>query len=411
MGEVFDAAFLRRFRALDDADQVGRDLEAAIGQRRGRAQVPHTPHEAETGTPEAERLARLRRQIDLSPTSLESTLDVALGGAPGKPVLEGPDATGRFRLRTPMAARWSAIVDDSLRVDGSSGVPGFLPSLVFDPALFVENREGRPVFRPRKGTTLLHLGHPMFRHALASFARLRFPGGHDAVPASRWTIRRGGVPTGHDGLVLLSVEELAVNQLREPFHHWVRTIRMPVRDGALQPPLPTEPPAAHEAAVSELDERSIQAAVALWDDVRPQVQGTLARLSGDLTTRLNETLRQSAGTALRRETERFRQRLAEVQRSMHENSLAKLERERDKILADLRLTLPLPELRRPIEEALRNLEDELDRRKHHYQDLYDLLQAEQERVLKRMLPLRFALRGDARLFPVAIEIRLPEVGR
>jgi hypothetical protein len=32
--------------------------------------------------------------------------------------------------------------------------------------------------------------------------------------------------------VLLSVEELAVNDLRETFHHWVRTLIFPIQRGA-----------------------------------------------------------------------------------------------------------------------------------------------------------------------------------
>jgi hypothetical protein len=34
-------------------------------------------------------------------------------------------------------------------------------------------------------------------------------------------------------LLLLTVEEMAVNELRETFHHWVRTVALPIKGGVL----------------------------------------------------------------------------------------------------------------------------------------------------------------------------------
>ena len=107
---------------------------------------------------------------------------------------------------------------------------------MFDPAHFIHTNGGRPVFRLVRDTRLLHLGHPVFRQALSAFARARFPGGgRDELSPSRWMVRFGGVPDDADALILLTVEELAVNKLREPFHHWIRTLRLPVSDGELLP--------------------------------------------------------------------------------------------------------------------------------------------------------------------------------
>ncbi|MEZ5285571.1 MAG: hypothetical protein R2712_12365 [Vicinamibacterales bacterium] len=46
---------------------------------------------------------------------------------------------------------------------------------------------------------------------------------------SRWTVRSGDVPAGAEALVLLTVEELAVNELRETFHDWVTDAAVPDR--------------------------------------------------------------------------------------------------------------------------------------------------------------------------------------
>ena len=52
------------------------------------------------------------------------------------------------------------------------------------------------------------------------------------------------LPDDVDALVLLTLEELAVNELREPCHHWVRTVALPVKDGRLGAVLAHRPPTA-----------------------------------------------------------------------------------------------------------------------------------------------------------------------
>lgn len=50
-------------------------------------------------------------------------------------------------------------------------------------------------------------------------------------------------------------------------------------------------------------------------------------------------------------------------------------------------------------------EEEIRRRKAHYEELREQLQ--RERVVKHILPKRYALCGNAQVFPVAVELRLP----
>lgn len=214
MGEVFDAAFQRRFAELDDTERVAGTLDAAVERAKERAAVPRAP---DLGSAEVQRLTDFCRQIDLSPETLRRTLDVALGFNFGRPRLDGPDGRGRFRLRPPLPPRWKDIIDDTLRIGRAGQEQGALPAVVFDPKHFVQVLSGRPVFRPARDTVLLYLSHPLFRQALGLFARARFPGGHQGGLVSRWAVRYGDVPAGADALVLVTVEELAVNELRVPF--------------------------------------------------------------------------------------------------------------------------------------------------------------------------------------------------
>jgi SNF2-related domain/Helicase conserved C-terminal domain len=408
MGEVFDAAFQRRFADLDDTEHVSSTLDAAVERTRGRTELPRVP---DLGGAEVQRLTYLCRQIDLSPESLRKTLDVALGFNFGRPRLDGPDGRGRFRLRPPLAPQWKDIIDDTLRVERVGQDRGALPAVVFDPKHFVQVLSGRPVFRPEKDTVLLHLGHPLFHQALALFARARFPGGHHGGSGSRWTVRYGDIPPGADALLLLTVEELAVNELREPFHHWVRSIRLPVRKGVLGDALDTVPPADEHYTEQPIAEAAVEQAANLWLEVGPELPPLLEQMATEATQNIERELSAQAKAALANERERFRHRLREVERAMQETTLQKLERERDKLLAEMRQGALFPEFIREKERELHDLDAEVRRRRHHYQELLDQLQLEQGRVIERLLPKRYAMRGQVQMFPVAVEIRLPEVRR
>ena len=421
MGEIFDAAFQMRFVDQKDPDHIRLDLDAAINRAKGRAQIP-TKAPVGLGVDDAERLAEFCRHIDFSPETLRNTLDVALGVNFERPRLEGPDAKGRFRLRHPLPPQWKDVIDESLRIDGGragSGLTagtattrlGALPALIFDPRHFVQFFGGRPVFRPLKDTVLLHLGHPLFRQALNIFARARFPGGSQGAQASRWTVRFGKVPDRADALLLLTVEELAVNELREPVHHWIRTLRVPVRSGAIAEALPYLPPSDESCSTSAFDGKALGRASAIWLEVEQEVKDLLKGIAKETSGKIEKHLTSSAKAALAEERDKFRHRIREVEQAMRETTIQKLERERDRLLAMMRQEALFAEFQRQMEDELHNLEDELSRRRNQYEELLGQLREEQSRVLDRLLPRRYRLRGDAQVYPLAVEIRLPEESR
>ncbi len=407
VGEVFDAAFQRRFIDLDDAERVFKGLEAEVDRMKGKTDLPIRAGET-GGQEETEKLKKLCQDVDLSPEALRSTLETALSLQAGRPRLEGPDAKGRLRLLSPIPQRWQNLIDDTLRLKRKDGSKGPLPGLIFDPKLFIETKNGRPVFRPQKDASLLHLGHPLFRQALVSFAQLRFPGHVDSLRASRWTVRRCTLPKDVEALILLTVEELAVNELREPFHHWVTTLRLPVRGGEPKGALPYLPPAKDDRVIDRPDEEAIQEAQRLWDAVSPDLSALLKHRSEEQTTHVLELLKLAKAQALETQKETFANRIREVERAMAETTLARLEKERAKLLTDLRQGYLFDFMVRETEEKLANLEDELKRRRAHYEDLLIFLKEEKERVLTKLIPDRYAMRGSVRVFPVSVEIRLPK---
>ena len=407
MEEIFDAAFTRRFEDLENSDLVLQDLDSSIQKQRGRNDIPRE----ETVTVDSSNLAEIeqfKQEIDLNPETLKNTLEVALGLGIGKQKLEGPDEQGRLRLRMPIPPKWSSLVDDYLRLETESG-RGALPAIVFDPQHFIQCINHRPVFRSAKDTVLLHLGHPLFHQALAMFARARFPGGEET--ATRWIVRYGEVPQDADALLLLTVEELAVNELREPFHHWVRTIRVPIQDEELGGILTHVPPALDRSREAGVRDEDLEIVRDLWDGIKRDVRKLLGSTQKELIQQLQIQLKQGQKEALKEEKEKFKSRIREVERAMRETSLSRLEKERDKLLDQMQQLSLFPEDRRSQEEKLRGLEDELKRRQLHYQELLEFLQQEQKRVLEGIIPQRYTMRREAQVFPVTVEIRLPEVAQ
>lgn len=407
VGELFDAAFQRRMMELNEDSDVLGDLDQQINSRRsatGDVQV----HAQESGEDEKQRLQQLLDDLDLNPDTLKDMLGVAMGLGASREVLDGPDAQGRMRLRTPLPTRWQAVIDDSLRLPAQKGISGAMPWLVFDNHFFIHNVNGRPVFRPSPDTVLLHLGHPLLRQSLNAFARLRFPGSQtDFQPPSRWLVTRGSVPEGSEALVLFTVEEMAVNDLRETFHHWTRTLALPVRNNTLGEPLPYQGP--HHGQPGQQSAADIATARDLWDDLEDDIKALLASYRAEITQTLHQQLKITYEQAKAHEKDAFEQRIREVAALQKTQSIDKLKREIEaQRTASIQQQL-FDDADALAEKRLRDLEYELKRRQNQFGDLQERLSEEKTRILEQVLPRRFALRGEAQVFPVTLEIRFPEV--
>jgi superfamily II DNA or RNA helicase len=402
--ELFSQALLRHFEEDEDVDIAEERLEATIKNLKAREQqldVPDGP--SLPGQGDRERLDALRAELDLSPSSLLRTLETALAVEAGRPRLK-EERAGRYRFVPlssggPVPAAWLDVVDQTLREGGPKGP---LAALVFDPEHYVAMRSGRPVFLPEPDSKLLHLGHALYHRVMSVFARYRFPGGPAA--ATRWAVRTSSeVPEGCDAVVLLTLEELAVNELREPCHHWVRTLALPVRAGALGDPLPHRPAAAWSTSDTSAD-----AAMAreVWDDVERELKKRVAGLATERTKELGARLESARKRVEKLEKERFDRRRKELEKAMAENQLKKLQEEANQYLERRQLYL-LADMDDDERKRLSNLQAEIELRKKHYDSVLEKLRDEETRTLKLVLPHRYRLRGEARVYPIAVEILLP----
>jgi hypothetical protein len=145
----------------------------------------------------------------------------------------------------------------------------------------------------------------------------------------------------------------------------------------------------------------------MWGEVDLELRAFTNDQAKQLTSTLKRNLESSGKEAIKVEKERFSHRIREVQRAMTETSIARLEKERDELLSEMKQLSLIVDQEREQEVRLRNLEDELELRTQRYRELLELLDREQNRILEQVLPRRYTLRSDAQVFPVTIEIRLP----
>jgi SNF2 family DNA or RNA helicase len=411
--EIFDEAAHRRLVAGESVHDVQRDLDRRVKLARGRAQIEadSTTDTATTvgleGQAAASQLATLAAELDLDPSALRETLESAMAIRAGRPQLDCTDSPRTCRLINPGLAGWSDVIDDSVRRPRVGAAPGPVPRLAFDTSPFLDTIGERVIFSPRPDVLLTHLSHPLLQHAISTLTRRRFPGTGEEV--SRWTVRRSPLPPGTDALILLSLEELAVNDLRETFHHWVRTLILPVVRGALGAPLPHVPPRELRTLLPPPGEVQRHAARDLFDEVEPQLKQAILGHTRNLTQTLKSHLDTTGKSAREEEEQRYRSRQAEVSTLIASNTLVKLEREIDELKRQ-RQQGYLFDGEQRLEEIDRSIDErrtEIERRTRHYNEVRDQLERERDRILKFLLPRRYAMTGHAQVFPVSIEIRLP----
>ncbi len=412
-GEVFESAFQRHFVDGASAKEVDEALDLGLKQAAGRAEVPRdaaVDTKTETGEAASERLCALAAELDLDPTSLRDTLELAMSVGVGLPRLEKSGDSGRLRFVPPIPPAWTELVETQVCLQEKGGA---YPGLVFDPAFFVDTRSGRPVFRPRRDTLLLHLGHPMFHRALSSFARMRFPGAGEGFAVSRWCVSSSAPPPDCDAVILLTVEEIAVNELREPFHHWVRTLQLPVADGKLGSPLAHVPAHDLRGTGEAPQPADITKARGLWEEVERDVRRFVTELAGQRTQLLGAVLKKELPGAVREASERYRSRQGELSTLIQTQTLARLEKDIAELDAEERQGVLFDQDGRlnELRQSKARMEEQLAYMRLHYDNLLGFLEKERERVVNHLLPRRFAMHGEAQVFPVAVEIRLSRATR
>ncbi|MDR9749796.1 hypothetical protein, partial [Paenibacillus taichungensis] len=110
--------------------------------------------------------------------------------------------------------------------------------------------------------------------------------------------------------MLLTVEEMAVNELRETFHHWTRTLALPVHGETLGQALTYLGPHHGVAATAAPTDQFV--ARELWDALEEPVKVLLGQLRSLLSEHMRRELKAAFTQAHSHEKEAFEQRIREV---------------------------------------------------------------------------------------------------
>jgi hypothetical protein len=410
MGDLFDEATHRRLIRGEGLDEIQNSLESQIDRIKGQASIAAdaTISFAAGGQPvnPLAALDRLAKEIDLDPGTARDTLEAAMAVNTGRPQLTTEDELNRFKIINPDLSGWKEAIDDTIRRQTINRTLGPVPRLTFSPDAFLQTFGKRKVFRPRMDTLMLHLGHPIVQKAKGVLTRRRFPG---PSAVSRYAIRYDDIPADADALILLYLEELGINALRETFHHWIQTICLPVYGNDLGLPFSAPSPVDLRQAMACQNSDDIEQAKEILDEFNPELVDFIKNRKKVLTGRLAEKLSRDGKHAHKEAEMRYQSRQGEVSALIAENTLAKLEREIKTLKADRKegVLFDTEGYMDRLDRSIQIKEEELARRKYHYEEVRRQLNEERERILKHLLPKRYSLQGDAQVFPVAVEIRLP----
>ena len=407
-GEVFDACLRRRMISGEDQDGVAKEMSVRVDAARELCHIEAD----DTSVGEADPLAPLTAAIDLSPLAMCQTLDTALAwGGLGRPQLEPVSrsgaAPGTWKLRREDVPGWKESIDSSVRGKSDTRALGAMRDLAFSADSFVVPVGELKVFRNRPDAVFVHLAHPMMRQGLQRLVRTRYPG-HESI--SRWTVRRSPLPEGVGALLLLSIEELGVNNLRETFHHWVRTVAFPVAGGAVGIPQINRPAAEWSVGCAPAAEGDDTLASDLILDHRKELESWILSYRGDLQKQLSGQLRADQKAARDEAIQGFRSRAAELSELIQSNTVQRLEREIAEMQAQYRQRELWQQHEDELKEAIRQKNEEVERRTRHLTEMRAALEKERERVVERVIPNRYAMGTDVAVFPVTIEVRLPAYG-
>jgi hypothetical protein len=401
VGQVIDQTVLEHFTAARVAPE---ELDLRVDRIRGVSPERQDLTGRDAGREEAYRdamagLEAAEVALGLAPPALARLLSQTLAMEGGALVPAGEP--GASRVQAPPS--WKALVDETLRIRKGE-LQGGLPKITFDAAALEVVEAGRRVFRPRPDTVLLRLGHPVMRRALGALRRRMWDDGGAGL--TRWTVLEGILPEGIDSLLLIHVLITATNKLREVAHAEVAPLAFAVHGADLVPLDSGEVPLREGHPMTEGRLATVLPDLrALWLDHRERVEEALTALRQERTRTMEKTLAALMKEETAREREKFAARKKELQSRRLPKAIERLRQEADETERRLvQSPLLFREMQEQEERRLREIQWEVHRAQQDQLLIY--LEREEERVLTKVLPRRFAL-ARLDIQPVAVEYRVP----
>jgi len=346
-----------------------------------------------------ELLESTESRLNISSAALAQLLQTAIA-VEGNGKLE--PITGRsgfYRLAPPPS--WESLVKKSLTVGSGDRV-----EIVFDSALVEEEINGRRLMRLKKHQTLLRLGHPIMRQAIATLARQL----HDPTALYRWSVAALH-QTGFDALLALHYTITAINGLHEPLHDEVRTEIFRVQGDELS----AVGPAFRESVARSVFlpiksparlENSIKIIRAKWPAHRSNIEAILQQIKTQSAASFQAKASANLKAELESTRESYRVRLAELQDRSREQALNRLAADLLEQQAAAQQPALFEDINADAKIRSRDLEDQMAILRRDVERTRELLTAERDNRVNVLLPRRFKIH-EIRVLPLALVYLLP----
>lgn len=330
---------------------------------------------------------------------------------------DGPDEKKRFRIKPPTISKnWDSAVEDYLRDQGEKGKKGSLKQITFSPQCFTQIKNGRQLFKMLPDTVYLTMGQPFMQRLMNEFMQTRYEG--SSKTESRWSVGTISLPKGLDALIVVYVEELAINKLRESIHHWVRPLVFGISEDLLVLP--------HEMGEFDLNQvvfsKGLDSkAKDIWIDYETELKNVFSNHQQHLQTVLSNHLPKKKKSSIDETEKIFQSRFGEIGSYIKVSKaerIAEIKSEEDQLVlttiqsAAQQLTFSdsfqnsffEPQKEGELEKI--KLEEEYLKENRNLEQLLEYLKKERVRLVEEVLPKRYELDGEVKVFPVGVMVVL-----
>lgn len=406
VGTVIDSGVQRRFWGGDIEQST---LEDRVERVRGDNPAKDDLEEVDAPTQEEfleakQRFQQASREYDLTPESIRNVVDsyLELHNADLQQNRNGYRITGaRGRLKD-FLTRNLADAQESM------------PELVFDPQSFINEVNGREIYRPKKGARLIRIGHPLVETSMSYFRRAIW-GQEDDI--NRWTLVGYDPDMGREAYVEFHYLLTARNQLQEVVHAdvgswWFHVTPEPEGlSRAENPPQVDNERTLDESTMTDWWDKLRPAFVDIDPTVQPLEDTLRQETRAELETRL-ETAGENAREQLEEE---FEQRMTELEQDLTDQRKERLREELAEAEEQAKQLTFDPEenvqRQRRVEELRRQLsEEDMQVWEENQRLMRERLERENERFLEEVLPKRYTLADEIDVTELGAKLYVPVRG-
>lgn len=406
VGTVIDSGVQRRFWGGDIEQST---LEDRVERVRGDNPAKDDLEEVDAPTQEEfleakQRFQQASREYDLTPESIRNVVDsyLELHNADLQQNRNGYRITGaRGRLKD-FLTRNLADAQESM------------PELVFDPQSFINEVNGREIYRPKKGARLIRIGHPLVETSMSYFRRAIW-GQEDDI--NRWTLVGYDPDMGREAYVEFHYLLTARNQLQEVVHAdvgswWFHVTPEPEGlSRAENPPQVDNERTLDESTMTDWWDKLRPAFVDIDPTVQPLEDTLRQETRAELETRL-ETAGENAREQLEEE---FEQRMKELEQDLTDQRKERLREELAEAEEQAKQLTFDPEenvqRQRRVEELRRQLtEEDMQVWEENQRLMRERLERENERFLEEVLPKRYTLADEIDVTELGAKLYVPNRG-